>query len=183
MIRCTLQSWDRKSRAIITKNEFSKFRQPSLAFSLEAIEKGGTTNSGKSLNQLFRYLAFRWNLPKDRITLRQCRQPFEMIRSYEDWSFDKVHSFNYPNQFRVQDLLPTDSSSNNNNNENSNNKVVQLLYQIAPCRVKEIEREHVCSYRAKCKPQSNHMRNDMESSSNLDDDLSSSNYLVSSDEE
>jgi len=24
-----------------------------------------------------------------------------MIRSFEDWTFDKVQSFNYPNEFRV----------------------------------------------------------------------------------
>ena len=174
-IRCTLQAWDRKSKAVITKNEFSKFRQPSLSFSLEALEKGAkaqNNNNGKSLNQLFRYLAFRWNLPKDRITLRQCRQPFEMIRSYEDWSFDKVHSFNYPSQFRIQDLLQ------------DGEKHIQLLYQIAPCNIRELDREHRCSYRTKCRPQHHFTKNDMfESSSNLDDDLSSSNYLVSSDEE
>ena len=74
--------------------------------------------------------------------MRQCRQPFEMIRSYEDWSFDKVHSYNYPNEFRVQDLQSSEGEIN----------TIQLLYQISPCRVKEIERSHVCSYRTKCKP-------------------------------
>ena len=89
-----------------------------------------------------------------------------MIRSYEDWSFDKVFSFNYPNEFRVQDLLTTESESS-----------IQLLYQVSPCRVKDYDRDHACSYRAKCK---NYQQ---DSSSNMDDDLSSSNYLVSSDDE
>jgi len=88
-----------------------------------------------------------------------------MIRSYEDWTFDKVHSFNYPNEFRVQDLRFSDD------------KTIALLYQISPCKVREIEKSHMCTYRTRCRLQT------QESSSNLDDDLSSSNYLVSSDEE
>jgi len=57
-----------------------------------------------------------------------------MIRSYEDWSFDKVHSYNYPCEFRIAELLaPGDSS-------------VQLLYQIAPCRASELDANHKCSY-------------------------------------
>ena len=67
---------------------------------------------------------------------------------------------------------------------------ISLLYQIAPCKLKEIDKTHACSYRSKCKlPQQDGMKNAMnehgcgDSSSNLDDDLSSSNYLVSSDDE
>ena len=130
------------------------------------------------MNQLFRYLSLRWNIPRSRITLRQPRQPFEMLRSYEDWSFDKVHSYNYPNEFRIVDLLPKDKST------------VQLLYQIKPCRVREVDETHVCSHRSRCKvPQragsvygGEDEAADL-SSSGLDDDLSSSGYLIYSDEE
>ena len=100
------------------RNPFSKFKQPSLAFPVGIIDEssGQPQAKGKSMNQLFRYLSLRWNIPRARITLRQPRQPFEMLRSYEDWSFDKVHSYNYPNEFRIVDLLPKDKST------------VQLLY-------------------------------------------------------
>ena len=67
---------------------------------------------------------------------------------------------------------------------------ISLLYQITPCKLKEIDKTHACSYRSKCKiPQQDnlkHVTNEHgggDSSSNLDDDLSSSNYLVSSDDE
>ena len=67
---------------------------------------------------------------------------------------------------------------------------ISLLYQITPCKLKEIDKTHACSYRSKCKiPQLDGLKNVSnehgagDSSSNLDDDLSSSNYLVSSDDE
>ena len=67
---------------------------------------------------------------------------------------------------------------------------ISLLYQITPCKLKQIDKTHVCSYRSKCKiPQQDSIKNVSneqgagDSSSNLDDDLSSSNYLVSSDED
>ena len=42
-----------------------------------------------------------------------------MLRSYEDWSFDKVRSFNYPNDFRIVDILPPTALAE---------KTVNLLY-------------------------------------------------------
>ena len=122
----------------MTQNPHSKFKQPSLAFAVAKPGSSKTTDKDKdkekSLNQVFRYLSFRWNIPKDRITLRQCREPFEMIRSYEDWTFDKVHSFNYPNEFKVSDLLPP--------LKKKENKTIQLLYQISPCKLRDTDSNH-----------------------------------------
>lgn len=90
---------------------------------MSSVEKEGKLSKGKSLNQVFRYLSFRWNIPKDRITLRQYRQPLEMIRSCEEWAYEKVYSFNYPNEFRVQDIRTSDEST------------IVLHYQISPCKI------------------------------------------------
>lgn len=164
---------------------------------------------GKSMNQLFRYLSYRWNMPKSRITLRQCRQPFEMIRSYDDWTFDKVHSFNYPNDFRLTELC-TASTENTNQGKSADasERSIMLLYQIQPCKARHGNENHKFSHHSRCKGAlsgaksrvdgrganlgviGNEVGIEETSSHNQedeldedDDDLSSSHYLISSDDE
>ena len=151
-----LQPSDRQSRLLVTTNPRQEARNPNLCFKEHfSVKSGGRQkNLGRSMNDLFRYLSIRWQIPKHRIQLKLCRSPIEMLNQE---TIKSMLTFSYPCEFKLQDLLTQNHYSPKHlmsyiaasNTKPSNLQKLNLLYQIAPCYV--TSKNHICTHNHKCK--------------------------------
>ena len=106
------------------------------------------------MNELFRYLSVRWQMPKHRIEIKLCRSPIEMLNQQ---TIKNMLTFTYPCEFRIQDLLTQNHYSPKHlmtyvaasKQKPGGSKKLNLLYSIAPCPV--TDPDHVCSHKHRCK--------------------------------
>ena len=106
-----IQPANRKSRSIISDLPRIEVRNPNLVFKEKlptAKHRDKRQTFGKSINDVFRYLSLRWNIPKHRISLKLCRSKIELVQ--QDSSKD-ILTFSYPGYFKLSDLYSQNNYS------------------------------------------------------------------------
>lgn len=99
-----IQPANRKSRSIVANLPRLQVRNPNLVFKEKLPmpkHKDKRQTFGRSINDVFRYISLRWNIPKHRISLKLCRSKIELVQ--QDSSKD-ILTFSYPCYFKLADL-------------------------------------------------------------------------------